>query len=364
MDKFTVPRVAMRRIEGIVRERAYLTCGADLTRPESIRGCVNHRCNFACEYCYSWQRPEYPELSIEQWQKALLSLREYIGKYLIQFSGGEPFVKKGFTDLLEFCCSHEIEWGVITNGSAFSRKLVERVVEANPVNIDISVDSASAPINDEVRGSEGALANIEHGIERLTDERAKRSRRFLLRIKPTITRKSFRSLPALVAWAAERGADSIDFSPVRPEQFWTQRHYDSLWLNSSEIDEFEQIVLELLRLRAAGARIETSPEKLQALVGHFQGKKTHVGISPCRVGMRDYHILPTGDVQVCWEYPSIGNISLQSAKEIWEGAKAREIRAQTVSCNKFGTIVCANSCLSHRTLKQEASRLIRILRPV
>jgi radical SAM protein with 4Fe4S-binding SPASM domain len=363
MDAFTVPRVALRRIKGIAREQIYLSTGVDFTRPESIRACVNHRCNFACQYCYSWQRPEYPELPIDQWQKALGSLKDYIGKYLIQFSGGEPFIKKGFLDLLEYCYDHEIEWGVITNASAFGQKIVERVVAANPVNIDISVDSSSASINDGVRGSAGALADIERGIKHLTDQRAKAARRFLIRIKPTITKKSFRSLPALVAWAADQGADSIDFSPVRPEQFWTPKHYQDLWLNASEIDELEKIVQELLRLRGDGAKIETAPEKLRALVGHFTGQKTYTGVTPCRVGMRDYLISPIGDVQVCWEYPSIGNISVQSAKEIWEGAKAREIRAQTVGCNKFGTIVCANSCLTHRTLKQEASRLIRILRP-
>jgi radical SAM protein with 4Fe4S-binding SPASM domain len=363
MDTFTVSRVALRRILGFIREQVYLTSGADFTRPESIRACVNHRCNFACQYCYSWQRPEYPEMPIDQWQKALLSLRRYIGKYLIQFSGGEPFIKRGFIDLLEFCYSHQIEWGVITNGSAFSQRIVERVVASNPVNIDISVDSSNAEINDGVRGSEGGLSNIEDGIKRLIDERAKSARRFLIRIKPTVTKKSFRTLPALVAWAAKHGADSIDFSPVRPEQFWTDRHYGDLWLDGREIKELEQVVQELLGLRNGGARIETAPEKLLALVGHFQGLKTYTGMSPCRVGMRDYLISPTGDVQVCWEYPSIGNVSAQSAKGIWEGAKAREIRAQTVGCNKFGTIVCANSCLSHRTLKQEASRLVRILRP-
>jgi len=132
----------------------------------------------------------------------------------------------------------------------------------------------------------------------------------------------------LIDWAAKRGADSIDFSPVMPELFWTQRHYDGLWLDRGEINELEDIVLELLRLRDGGARIETSPEKLLALVGHFKGEKTYSGVSPCRVGMRDYHISPTGDVQVCWEYPSIGNVALQSAKAIWEGAKgARNSRA-------------------------------------
>jgi hypothetical protein len=66
---------------------------------------------------------------------------------------------------------------------------------------------------------------------------------------------------------------------------------------------------------------------------------------------------------VCWEYPSLGNVTTQTAKEIWEGAKAREIRAQTVVCDKFATTVCANSCLTHRTFKQEASRLLRIVAP-
>jgi radical SAM protein with 4Fe4S-binding SPASM domain len=363
MDRLTIPRVAMRRVQGIAREQIYLTAGTDFTRPETIRGCVNYRCNFECQYCYSWQRTEHLEISIAQWQAALLSLKTYIGKYLIQFSGGEPFIKKGFIDLLTFCHEQGIEWGVITNGSALTQRMVENVVAANPVNIDISVDSSSAAINDEVRGSEGALSRIESGIKRLVDERAKQNRKFLIRIKPTVTRKTFRFLPDLVPWTSRQGADSVDFAPVRPEQFWTERHFQDLWLRSSELEELDQVVRELVRLKDDGARIETAYEKLLALVDHFRGQKTYTGVSPCRVGMRDYYISPMGDVQVCWEYPSLGNVTTQSAKEIWEGAKAREIRAQTVVCDKFATTVCANSCLTHRTLKQEASRLLRIVAP-
>ena len=263
MDAFTVPRVALRRIKGIAREQIYLSTGADFTRPESIRACLNHRCNFACQYCYSWQRPEYPELPIDQWQKALGSLRHYIGKYLIQFSGGEPFIKRGFIDLLEYCHSHEIEWGVITNGSAFSQKIVERVVAANPVNIDISVYSSSAQINDGVRGSDGALSKIEEGIKHLAAERAKNSRRFLIRIKPTIT-KQILSLPSRISrlgCRAGRGQHGL-FSPVRPEQFWTPRHFADLWLNASEIVELESVVQELLRLRGEGRSNRNGPREI------------------------------------------------------------------------------------------------------
>ena len=47
---------------------------------------------------------------------------------------------------------------------------------------------------------------------------------------------------------------------------------------------------------------------------------------PCRVGMRDFFIRTNGDVEVCFFYPSIGNIKEQSAREIWYGPKAQEIR--------------------------------------
>jgi MoaA/NifB/PqqE/SkfB family radical SAM enzyme len=284
MNKLTIPRVVMRCLEGIARERIYLTSGADFTRPESIRGCVNYRCNFECQYCYSWQRTEHLEISIAQWQEALLSLNTNIGKYLIQFSGGESFIEKGFIDLLTFCHAHGIEWGVITNGSALTQRMVENVVAANPVNIDISVDSASAAINDEVRGSEGALSKIEGGIKRLVDERTRQNRKFLIRIKPTVTRKTFRFLPDLVTWTSRQGADSVDFTPVRPQQFWTERHFQDLWLRNPELAELDQVVQELVRLKDSGARIETAHKKLLAFVDHFHGLKTYTGVSPAGSG--------------------------------------------------------------------------------
>jgi hypothetical protein len=99
----------------------------------------------------------------------------------------------------------------------------------------------------------------------------------------------------------------------------------NLQLDSSEISELEQVVLELLQLGESGAQIETAPEKLRFSGALSRAKDVCRGLILPRRDAGPAHL--TGDVQDCSEYPSVGNISLQSAKEIWEGAKAREIRA-------------------------------------
>ena len=361
MDKSTVLSLGIRRMDGAVREWAYLKLGMDFTRPDSIHATVNHRCNYKCPYCYSWQRSEYPEISIDEWKSGLLSLKEYVGEYTIQFSGGEPFLKKGFPDLLAYCRDNGIRWGVISNGSVFAQNIVAKVVDALPLNIDISIDSPDPTANDLVRGAKGSVPVIAMGIQRLADERRKRKGDFLIRVKPTVTAHNVDTLPALVSWATGCGADIVDFSVVRPEAFWTQKTYANVWVDETRLAKLSASIDKLICMKNSGAAIETSIEKLLSFAPHFQGLDVKHGAVPCRVGMRDYFISPSGDVNMCWEFPAIGNITKNSAKEIWEGPMAISVRGDTVRCGKFGSIICANSCRTHRTIKQEIARAIQWL---
>ncbi len=65
--------------------------------------------------------------------------------------------------------------------------------------------------------------------------------------------------------------------------------------------------------------------------------------------MRDFFIRTNGDIEVCFFYPPIGNIKENSAREIWYGPKAQEIRRQTVECDRL----CLYTCLSQKTLKDK-----------
>ncbi|MGF1482391.1 MAG: radical SAM/SPASM domain-containing protein [Cyanophyceae cyanobacterium] len=341
-----------RHIRHSLVESLYLKSGYDLTKPLSIRATINEQCNYKCRYCDFWRlENRQEEMTILEWQAALLSLKEFIGSYVIQFAGGEPFIKPGFVDLLSFCHSHGIDWGVITNGSAFSRQTVAKVVAAHPVNVSISVDSERAEIHDYVRGVPGSFSRIARGIGFLREERKRLGLNFPIRIKPTIHKHNFRYLPELVEWTQCIGATTIDFAPVRP---WTSEVKTELWLNDeAEQETFKQIIDTLIDMKRKGAPIETSEAKLRSFLDHFLGNQVYHGASPCRVGMRDYHIQPNGDVICCWFYPAIGNAKENSAREIWQSSRARQLRAQMVACTKFGSLDCANSCLAHKTLGQK-----------
>src|ERR1700674_1618348 len=92
-----------KHVRNALSEELYLRTGRDVTRPASIFAEVIERCNYKCRYCDYWRRPNYrDEMSIDEWQEALLSLKEFIGAYHVEFAGGEPYIKKGFLDLVRF----------------------------------------------------------------------------------------------------------------------------------------------------------------------------------------------------------------------------------------------------------------------
>jgi sulfatase maturation enzyme AslB (radical SAM superfamily) len=95
--------LALKHVRNAFAEELYLRTHADYTRPIVVYGMVNEWCNYKCRYCDYWRLKEYrEEMTIEEWQKALLSLKEFVGPFHIEYSGGEPYIKKGFVGLLEF----------------------------------------------------------------------------------------------------------------------------------------------------------------------------------------------------------------------------------------------------------------------
>lgn len=290
-------------------------------------------------------------MSIDDWKRALLSVHELVGTFLIQFSGGEPFIKKGFIDLLEFCHEENINWGVITNGSTLNKRNIDRIVKASPTNFDISVDSHRAAVHDAARGVQGSLKSIETSIRELIRTRDQAGKKFPIRIKPTLHSLNLTDMPELVSWSEDIGATTIDIAPVRP---WTNEVEDYLWIR--DIEQLHEVVEKLIDMKLSGAHIENSVQQLKLFIDHFSKQQVNAVLDPCRVGLRDFHIRPNGDTRMCWYYPPLGNIRQHSAKQLWMGATAIQQRRAMLSCDKFGKVDCANSCLSHRSLKHEFQR--------
>ena len=348
-------RMGLNHTRNALAESLYINHGIDFTRPVTFHALVNERCNCKCRHCEYWRQAEYiPEMSIEEWQKTLLSIKEFTGRFSVNFSGGEPFIKKGFIDLLRFCRDNDILAGVTTNGALLNEKNVQALVAARPFNLNISLDSTKAEVHDYVRGMKGLFDRIVRGIELLKAEQEKQGITFPIIIKPTVMSANFRELPEIVRWAEKIGATAVNFQPLGR---WTPETYDELWIEEKDMAEFEKVIDQLVEMKRAGSPIMNSEEILRLMPASFREEKASPEHLPCRIGLHEFYIRPDGEVKLCFHFPSIGNTTKESAKEIWTGAKAKKIREATIKCDKL----CLLTCLSQKSLVNKASQALTIL---
>jgi len=325
--------------------------------PVSIYGEVIERCNYKCRYCDYWRRPHYrEEMSIEEWKKALLDLKDFIGHYHIEFSGGEPYIKKGFVDLITFCGEQGLKWGVTTNGGAFgNEKVVDWTVKANPFNINISIDSRNAQVHNYSRGIDGSLGDIVAGVDALTRAKARHDADFPIIVKAVVHKLNFRLLPDMVDWVRDIGATAINFQPV--EQV-TDEAKDEFWIGEDELDELTAVKDRLLDMKRDGGPILNSELLLNLWPNHFRREKAPREAMPCRIGMRNFFIRADGRVEMCWNFPPIGNVRTQTAREIWYGKDGSERRKETVACETL----CLFTCLSQKNLSDKVKMGMKLLR--
>ncbi|MBI2800524.1 MAG: radical SAM protein [Gammaproteobacteria bacterium] len=357
MQLNSLSRLAVQHARNHLAEEIYLRAGPDLTRPISFYGLVNERCNVRCRYCDFWRLESYQsEMTIEQWQHALLDIKEFVGKYSISFSGGEPFMKKGFIDLLGWCREQDIEAGVTTNGSAFSRKTAARTVAARPLNVNISCDGPDAATHDYLRGWPGLFDTLSAGINHLRAEQHAQGIDFPIIVKPTINKANFRKMPDIVHWAERAGASAVNFQPMHRS---TQETYDELWVDTEkDLADLERVTELLCDMHARGHAIVNQPAILRLMAPHFREERAPAKIGACRVGLRDFFIRTNGDVELCFFYPVVGNIRHQSARDIWYGEKARAVRGETIGCGKL----CLFTCLSQKTLADKVKMGVKLFR--
>ena len=252
MNVLELARLGAHHVRNAVAEEIYSRTGRDVTVPVSIYGEVIERCNYKCRYCEYWRQPNYrDDMSIDDWKKALLDLKDFIGHFHIEFSGGEPYLKKGFVDLITFCGENGLKWGVTTNGGAFrNEKVVDCTVAAKPFNINVSINSHDAKIHDYSRGIDGSLSDIVTGIGNVARAKTRRGLDFPIIVKAVVHKLNFRQLPELVERVRDIGATAVNLQPVEQH---TDEAKDEFWIGPDEFDDLIAVKECLIAMKRAGA---------------------------------------------------------------------------------------------------------------
>ena len=209
-------------------------------------------------------------------------------------------------------------------------------------------------MHDYLRGWPGLFDKLSAGIKYVREERDKRGLDFPIIIKPTIGKKNYKYLPEMVEWAKDMGATAPQLPAHGPMDQGNLRRALDRGGRASRAPEGRRYDA---RAQAEGRADHQLGAGDLADGPAFPGAKRPPEAMPCRVGMRDFFIRTNGDIEVCFFYPSIGNIKEASAREIWYGPKAREIRKQTVECDRL----CLYTCLSQKTLGDKVKMGLTLL---
>src|SRR3954470_22105841 len=128
-------------------------------------------CNLTCTHCFISCSPSNHAFGFLDYDRVVSALEESrrLGVKEYYFTGGEPFMHPRVLDILE----QTLAIGpatVLTNGTLFREKTVERLAEIRDSSIyslelRVSIDGPDAESNDRIRG-DGAFKRAMEGVER------------------------------------------------------------------------------------------------------------------------------------------------------------------------------------------------------
>jgi mycofactocin radical SAM maturase len=127
---------------------------------------LTYACNLSCVHCLSSSGRRDPrELSTGEC-KAVIDELERMQVFYVNIGGGEPTVRPDFWELLDYAAAHHVGVKFSTNGVKITQKAARRLAASDYVDVQISLDGATAAVNDAVRGA-GSYATALIATENL-----------------------------------------------------------------------------------------------------------------------------------------------------------------------------------------------------
>jgi radical SAM protein with 4Fe4S-binding SPASM domain len=322
-----------------------------LPKPEhmTLQWHITDRCNWNCKHCY--QKGEYlnKEMSFDELLKVLddylrlLRLWEVPGR--INVTGGEPFVRKDFFNLLEKFSEHGdlIKYAVMTNGSFITKDIAERLKELNVELVQLSLEGGEKT-NDNIRGK-GTYNKIITAAKILVEEGITTSFSF------TSNKTNYKEFDKVSRIAKEIGVNFVWSDRMVP--YGEGKALKKDMMTPSELKEFYKSMFKSC-IESYYNKSKTKIHAFRALnflAYEKQAKKTYI----CPVGESIIIVMPNGDVMPCRRLPVvIGNLKNQSLTEIWYSNEflwrlrdKNEISQKCRNCKYFEKCMGGARCISY-----------------
>jgi radical SAM protein with 4Fe4S-binding SPASM domain len=179
-----------------------LTSGAP--RLENITISLSLSCNQSCKHCWvSAGEATADEITDDEIRSILRQARE-LGAVHVKFTGGEPLLRPGLVDLLQFAYTLGMRISLETNGTALTDNSLIRLQPLfDRLHFYVSLDGACADTHDAFRGQRGAFRRTTANLRRTRD------RGGYFTIHTVVRRGNHEEVPAVLALAQDLGASQL-----------------------------------------------------------------------------------------------------------------------------------------------------------
>jgi len=127
---------------------------------------LTYACNLACVHCLSSSGRRDPDELTTDECKALIDEFERMQIFYVNIGGGEPTIRSDFWELVDYATAHHVGVKFSTNGSRITDEVAARLAASDYVDVQLSLDGATAEVNDAVRGV-GSFDTAVAAMERL-----------------------------------------------------------------------------------------------------------------------------------------------------------------------------------------------------
>jgi MoaA/NifB/PqqE/SkfB family radical SAM enzyme len=342
-----------------MERRISLQTGKVLTAPMTYYVIFSGKCNLECTFCTIYKDVD-PMLSGETMLRVVREAKALSGKgFNISLSGGEPTIYKPLYETLELAQKLGVNFGFTSNGLAFTKSNVQRILSYDPFNINVSLESVDPQVNESLRPFKDGTRKTLDGIATIMAEKERVSSRVSVIVKPTIMEQNYRKLPELVKHFGKNSRVMINFQPFVGKQgdpFWVQ-----------DLAALRGVFDELLDLQREGYGVVGNAKQFEGFHDYLSNPpgagtaKRHLDLGGkkrnCDIGLRSMFIYPNGDVFFCdFLERAIGNVHQSSLSDIYYGAMAAKQRKVMIRCN----IDCQQTCKRPVPLLVKARTFLRM----
>ncbi len=306
-------------------------------------------CILRCKMCDKWKKDKHtsgkPKPTLEEWKRAASQIRDLVDEnFEIYIGGGEPLLMNWLWDFVRYCADIGFKVTVASNGYLIDKKTAQEIARSGLFSLILSLDSLDEEIHDRWRGVRGAHKKVMEAIDNLAEYYPG----LHIGIATIIMEDNLDGVIELLEWVENISprVRSINFQvPMQPNNTYCGKdELNKHWYNSKEFSQYwpqdtkkaVSVIDEIIKHSQIEQKlVGNQPIQLEAFERYLSAPDRFVKSGPCNLEQA-IHISSVGDIFLCYNWKSLGNIKEQKddIRTLWLSEKAGAIRENIRGCKE------------------------------